>query len=238
MWRSNYLDSTYNTAGVQDPAVDYLIDGIAANQDNEAALLAWGKALDRVLTWNHYVIPEWHTQHLPGGLLGQVRAAGGAPQVRPGVRHLVGRPGQGGPAAPAEAVSGRQMTAYIVRRLLLMIPTLWAIITINFFIVQLAPGGPVDQMVAEMTGIDLQHEHGAHLRGGAAGGGPQRGGQQGERRSVYRGARGLAPEMIDAITPALRLRQAASTCATGDAAALRRPSTSGRACSGGARWWG
>ena len=37
------------------------------------------------------------------------------------------------------------MGAYLIRRLLLVIPTLWAIITINFFIVQIAPGGPVDQ---------------------------------------------------------------------------------------------
>jgi len=60
VWRSDYIDSTWNTAGVQDPAVDYLIDGIEANQNDENALLAWGRALDRVLTWNFYVIPEWH----------------------------------------------------------------------------------------------------------------------------------------------------------------------------------
>jgi ABC-type microcin C transport system permease subunit YejB len=40
------------------------------------------------------------------------------------------------------------MGAYFIRRLLLIIPTLWAIITINFFIVQIAPGGPVDQAIA------------------------------------------------------------------------------------------
>ena len=40
------------------------------------------------------------------------------------------------------------MGAYLIRRLLLIIPTLWAIITINFFIVQIAPGGPVDQAIA------------------------------------------------------------------------------------------
>ena len=40
------------------------------------------------------------------------------------------------------------MGAYLIRRLLLIIPTLWAIITINFFIVQIAPGGPVDQAQA------------------------------------------------------------------------------------------
>jgi microcin C transport system substrate-binding protein len=59
-WRSTYIDSTYNTAGVQDPAIDYLVDGCVANQENEKALLAWGHALDRVLTWNYYVIPEWN----------------------------------------------------------------------------------------------------------------------------------------------------------------------------------
>ncbi len=60
IWRSDYLDYTYNTAGVQDEAVDRLIDGIVANQNNEQALLHYGRALDRVLTWNHYVIPQWH----------------------------------------------------------------------------------------------------------------------------------------------------------------------------------
>ena len=40
------------------------------------------------------------------------------------------------------------MGVYLIRRLLLVIPTLWAIITINFFIVQIAPGGPVDQAIA------------------------------------------------------------------------------------------
>ena len=40
------------------------------------------------------------------------------------------------------------MGSYLIRRLLLVIPTLWAIITIIFFIVQIAPGGPVDQAIA------------------------------------------------------------------------------------------
>lgn len=59
VWRSDYVDYTYNTPGVQDEAVDYLIDGITENQEDSEALLYWGRALDRVLTWNHYVIPEW-----------------------------------------------------------------------------------------------------------------------------------------------------------------------------------
>ena len=44
------------------------------------------------------------------------------------------------------------MTAYIIRRLLLMIPTLLGIMTINFLIIQLAPGGPVEQAIAQLTG--------------------------------------------------------------------------------------
>jgi microcin C transport system substrate-binding protein len=60
-WHSRYIDSTYNSAGVQDPAIDYLVEGIIAHQEDEAGLLAWGRAMDRVLTWNHYVIPQWHT---------------------------------------------------------------------------------------------------------------------------------------------------------------------------------
>lgn len=67
IWRSDYIDSTWNTAGVQDPTIDYFVDGIMANQDNEKSLLAWGRAFDRVLTWNYYVIPMWH--------LGQYRIA-------------------------------------------------------------------------------------------------------------------------------------------------------------------
>lgn len=42
------------------------------------------------------------------------------------------------------------MLSYILRRLLLMIPTLLGIIVLNFFIVQVAPGGPVEQMIAKL----------------------------------------------------------------------------------------
>jgi len=59
-WGSNYIDSTYNQAAVQDEAVDYLLAGIDEHQGDDEALLYWGRAFDRVLTWNHYVIPQWH----------------------------------------------------------------------------------------------------------------------------------------------------------------------------------
>ena len=41
------------------------------------------------------------------------------------------------------------MFAYLIRRLLLIIPTLFGIMVINFFIVQVAPGGPVEQVIAD-----------------------------------------------------------------------------------------
>lgn len=60
VWNSNFIDSTYNTAGVMDPVVDALTDQIADNQDNPEKLLALGRSLDRVLQWNFYIIPQWY----------------------------------------------------------------------------------------------------------------------------------------------------------------------------------
>lgn len=47
------------------------------------------------------------------------------------------------------------MSSYIFRRLLLIIPTLLGIMVINFVIVQAAPGGPVEQMIAQIKGLDV-----------------------------------------------------------------------------------
>ena len=47
------------------------------------------------------------------------------------------------------------MWSYILKRLLLMIPTLLGILVITFVIVQFVPGGPVEQMVAQLEGRDL-----------------------------------------------------------------------------------
>jgi len=59
-WHSDYIDDTYNTARVQDPAIDYLVEGIIEHQNNNAVLLHWARALDRALQWSHYSIPQWH----------------------------------------------------------------------------------------------------------------------------------------------------------------------------------
>lgn len=89
------------------------------------------------------------------------------------------------------------MTAYLIRRLLLVIPTLWAIITINFFIVQIAPGGPVDQAIAS---IEMGQSSGLPGGNGGSGTGHAIGGVGQVGDSQYRGARGLDPEVIAEIT--------------------------------------
>lgn len=87
------------------------------------------------------------------------------------------------------------MGAYIIRRLLLMTPTLIGIMVINFAIVQFAPGGPVEQLVAQITGADV----GATGRIGGAEGeiaGAMEGVGGAAAMSEYRGAQGLDPEFI------------------------------------------
>ncbi|NVK29981.1 MAG: ABC transporter substrate-binding protein, partial [Gammaproteobacteria bacterium] len=59
-WNSNYIDSTYNKPGVRSAAVDALTQAIADNQENPDQLAVLGPALDRVLLWNFYAIPQWH----------------------------------------------------------------------------------------------------------------------------------------------------------------------------------
>jgi microcin C transport system permease protein len=84
------------------------------------------------------------------------------------------------------------MGRYILRRLLLIIPTLIGILTINFIIVQFAPGGPVEQIIAEMTVGQVSTT--ARISGGEGASAPSAGG--GEAGSMYAGAGGLPPELI------------------------------------------
>ncbi|HDH0699894.1 TPA: ABC transporter substrate-binding protein [Klebsiella aerogenes] len=59
-WASDYINSSYNAPGVQNPAVDALIAQIVRWQGNKQKLLPLGRALDRVLTWNYYMLPMWY----------------------------------------------------------------------------------------------------------------------------------------------------------------------------------
>jgi microcin C transport system permease protein len=89
------------------------------------------------------------------------------------------------------------MSAYIIRRLLLVIPTLWAIITINFFVIQIAPGGPVEQAIAQMEGLD------SGVMERFTGGGKEvelsASSTNDAQTTGYRGSRGMDPEVIEEI---------------------------------------
>uniref|UniRef100_A0A8W7PLK4 ABC transmembrane type-1 domain-containing protein n=1 Tax=Anopheles coluzzii TaxID=1518534 RepID=A0A8W7PLK4_ANOCL len=100
-------------------------------------------------------------------------------------------------ACPHNGNKESVVAAYLIRRLLLVIPTLWAIITINFFIVQIAPGGPVDQAIAA---IELGHTSGFTGGGGGDGLGHAKAGAGNIGDGQYRGSRGLDPEVIAEIT--------------------------------------
>lgn len=92
------------------------------------------------------------------------------------------------------------MLRYVLNRILLMIPTLFGIMLVNFMVIQLAPGGPVEQMIAKVKGQGVE----ATARFGATGASdvlqsqgldmlkasPQASGVK------YRGAQGLDPEFI------------------------------------------
>ena len=81
------------------------------------------------------------------------------------------------------------MAAYILRRLLLVIPTLFGIMVVNFALTQFVPGGPIEQILAELEG-------GGDVFEGIAGGGGETLGGGGGGDSGYAGARGLPPEFI------------------------------------------
>ncbi|MFY0663515.1 MAG: microcin C ABC transporter permease YejB [Natronospirillum sp.] len=87
------------------------------------------------------------------------------------------------------------MGAYVVRRLLLVIPTLLAIITLNFAIIQIVPGGPVDQAIAGMMGMDF-YSATDRFSGGGADLQPSVPASNDQGTRTSRGARGLDPAVI------------------------------------------
>lgn len=80
------------------------------------------------------------------------------------------------------------MSAYVLRRLLLIVPTLIGILLVNFALVQFMPGGPVEQIIAS---LDQDATATGRITGGT-GDAAAGGGGSGE----YRGAQGLPPEFI------------------------------------------
>jgi microcin C transport system permease protein len=91
------------------------------------------------------------------------------------------------------------MSAYIIRRLLFMVPTMFGIMLVAFIVVQFAPGGPVEQVIAKLSGSDTGAT--SRISGSPSGDFGNRGLAQGGSQvdavtSKYRGAQGLDPEFI------------------------------------------
>ena len=93
------------------------------------------------------------------------------------------------------------MSAYIARRILLMIPTLLGILFVSFVVVQFAPGGPVERVIAQLSGADTGGT--SRISGGGGDFGARGQGQFGAAadavNSKYRGARGLDPDFIKSL---------------------------------------
>lgn len=87
------------------------------------------------------------------------------------------------------------MLAYIVRRLLLIIPTILGIMLVSFLVIQFAPGGPVEQAIAQLTGADVSTSDRLNRSGGEIYRQNNQGGAL-DSSSRYRGAQGLDPQII------------------------------------------
>ena len=89
------------------------------------------------------------------------------------------------------------MASYLLKRLLLIIPTLLGIMILSFTIIQFSPGGPIEQIISQLTG---HGEGGVSGRIGGSGGDAGAGGSAaaaaGDPSSVYRGSQGLDPAFI------------------------------------------
>src|SRR3954470_12099804 len=89
------------------------------------------------------------------------------------------------------------MAAYIIRRMLFMVPTLLGILLVSFIVVQFAPGGPVERVIAQISGSDTGAtsrisgsqggDFGARAQGQASAGG--------DVSSKYRGGEGRNPDL-------------------------------------------
>jgi microcin C transport system permease protein len=98
----------------------------------------------------------------------------------------------------------RPMAAYLLKRILLMIPTMFGIMAISFIIIQFAPGGPVERVIAQLTGtgVNATDRFSGGTGDGLSGQSTQNAPGQGSAdpaSSKYRGAQGLDPEFIKSL---------------------------------------
>ncbi|MEO1000188.1 MAG: microcin ABC transporter permease, partial [Pseudomonadota bacterium] len=81
------------------------------------------------------------------------------------------------------------MGAYILRRLLLIVPTLFGILVLNFVLIQFLPGGPIEQVISNLQaegGVSDRITGGGNIETGGGGGGVE-----------YEGAQGLPADFIE-----------------------------------------
>src|SRR5262249_19824747 len=134
----------------------------------------------------------WHTGTCSAGR--RANRASRAARRRPGGTTATRR--------RSSSARDRSMAAYIIRRLLFMIPTLLGIMLVSFLVVQFAPGGPVERVIAQLSGSDTGAT--SRISGSQSGdfsgrGQVQGGSQMDASTSKYRGAQGLDPEFIKSL---------------------------------------
>ena len=257
------LKGSQNLAGIADPAIDALIEKIIAAETRPELVTAC-RALDRVIRAGRYWIPHWYkASHWIAYWDVFGRPADQAALCARHSGDLVVRPRQGGQARTAGIAASRRltmctdggahscrhvcpqdavrrdrahatMTAYIIRRILFMIPTLFGIMLVSFVVVQFAPGGPVERVIAQLSGSDT----GATSRisgspGGDFGARGQVAGRLADRRRQLQISRRAGPRSRIHQEPgeAVRLRQAGARALLPDAVELSSASISARAIS-------
>ena len=95
------------------------------------------------------------------------------------------------------------MLNYIIKRLFLIIPTLLGILTVNFIIIQAAPGGPVEKAIAQIKGTDMSVTERFTTSGGEQLSSNQSQKNFSSSESKYRGSQGIDPDLIKELNKSL-----------------------------------
>src|SRR5690606_8857302 len=157
-WHSSSADNpgSRNLMGLRDPAIDQLVEGLI-QADSRAELITYTRALDRVLRAGHYLIPNYHTSVYRVAYWNKFAHPEQPPKYDLGLYTWWATEEGTQPATvllPEPEQKPSAMLAYIIRRLLLNRPALFGILLINFLNIQAAPGGPVEQMIANLEGFE------------------------------------------------------------------------------------
>ena len=147
-----------NFRGVKSAAVDHIIEAMNHATTMEEFRDAC-RALDRVVMWSYWQVPELYADYEPMSYWDKFGIPARAAAVlhrRPAARR---RPAAAlaaddvvdqGPRPSAERPdTTTTMLSYILKRLLLMVPTLLGVLTVTFIVIQFVPGGPIEQLMAE-----------------------------------------------------------------------------------------